>query len=384
MDKVTVEVSGPLTVKIQSIGGDLRMSGGKEKQLEAQAPEKGALVVEQSGDEINITCRSSCLVFLPADVRVVAEQVGGDARVTGLTNELMIKTVGGDLSLRRVGRSTFELVGGDLHARKVSGDLTIDRVGGDVVAERVDGDIRLRTVGGDLILRKVNGLVEASIGGDASLSLTSIADTRSVVSAGGDLSCRLPGDASATVTVRAGGDMVLPLDVDCESTDESTILRLGEGEATIDLTAGGDLWLQAGTSEADYTADLVGSVIGEVDARIAEMEARFNAIGAGIYAFDAERIGERVRRSVERARRKAVKAQARAEKQVTKIDRARARAARRSAKFKHGYRVTFGPGGPREHVASEEERLAVLRMLEQDKISVEEAEELLKTLGGES
>jgi hypothetical protein len=384
MDKVKIEVSGALTVIIQSIGGDLRMSGGKGNQFEAQAPEEGALQVEPDGDKIVITCRSSCLMFLPADTRVEAEQIGGNARVTGINNELMIKTAGGDLSLRRVGRSTFELVGGDLHARNVSGDLTVDRVGGDVVAESVKGDAHLRTIGGDLVLRKVEGTVETSVGGDASLALASIGGTQSVIQAGGDISCWLPEDASATVTVRAGGDMALPTDIERESSDEETILRLGEGEATIELSAGGDLWLQVGTRELDFTDDMVGNVIGDVDARIAEMEARFNAIGAGIYAFDAERIGERVRRSVERARRKAVKAQAQAEKQVAKLEKARARAARKVAESKRRHKITFSAHEPREPVVSEEERLAVLRMLEKGMISVDEAEELLEALGGEA
>jgi hypothetical protein len=384
MDKVKIDVSGPLTVRIQSIGGDLRMSGGKGNQFEAQAPEEGALQVEPDGDEIGVTCRSSCLMFLPAETRVEAEQIGGDARVTGIINELMIKTARGDLSLRRVGRSTFELVGGDLHARKVSGDLTVDRVGGDVVAESVEGDTRLRTVGGDLVLRRAGRVVEASVGGDASLALSSIAGTKSVIQAGGDVSCWLPEDASATVIVRAGGDMALPSDIERERSDEGTILQLGEGEATIELSAGGNLWLHVGTRELDFTGDLVGNIIGDVDARIAEMEARFNAIGAGIYTFDAERIGERVRRSVERARRKAVRAQAKAEKHVAKLEKARARAARKVAKSKRRQTITFGVHEPHEPVVSEEERLAVLRMLEKGMISVDEAEELLKTLGGES
>jgi DNA invertase Pin-like site-specific DNA recombinase len=103
------------------------------------------------------------------------------------------------------------------------------------------------------------------------------------------------------------------------------------------------------------------------------MEARFNAIGAGMYTFDAERIGERVRRSVERARRKAVKAQERASKRAEKYARKHDR--KRS--------ITIGGPEPSGPVVSEEERMSVLRMLEQGKISVEEAEKLLKTLGGE-
>ena len=171
MEKVRLEVGDRLKVYIKSIGGDLRLAGRNGTVFEAQAPLRGDLHVDQDGDRVSVSCRSSCLLFMPAGSPVEAEQIGGEARITGLSNDLMIKTVGGDLSLRRVGRSTFELIGGDLHARKVSGDLTIDRVGGDAVVEQVQGNIRLRTVGGDLRLQRVEGIVEASIGGHASVDI---------------------------------------------------------------------------------------------------------------------------------------------------------------------------------------------------------------------
>jgi hypothetical protein len=167
--------------------------------------------------------------------------------------------------------------------------------------------------------------------------------------------------------------MAMPAEVERVSENGATVIRLGDAKAAIELTAGGDLWLRVGKMEMDFAEDFVGSVMGEVDARLAEMEARFNAIGAGMYTFDAERIGERVRRSVERARRKANKAQERAAKRAEKYA------------HKHGRRhsITIGGLEPRETRVSDEERLTVLRMLEQGKISVEEAENLLKTLGGE-
>lgn len=373
METIKLEVGESPKVKITAIGGDLRLSGRHDTQFEAQAPERGTLTVDQDGDQIQVACRSGCLIFLPAAAKVEVEQVGGDARVIGLTSELMIKTVGGDLSLRRVARSTFELIGGDLHARQVNGDLTVDRIGADAVAEKVEGDVRLRSVGADLVLHKVTGTVDATVGGDASLSLSPQTGSSSVVTAGGDLSCRLPEDVSAKITMTAGGDMAMPTEVERLSENGKTVIRLGEAEASIELTAGGNLWLRVGKRDMDFAEDFVGSVMGELDARLAEMEARFNAIGAGMYTFDAERIGERVRRSVERARRKAVKAQARAAKRAERYAR------------KHGRTHTITIGGPKPSgpAVSDEERMAILRMLEQKKISVEEAEQLLKTLGGE-
>jgi hypothetical protein len=364
MEKVRLEVVDGLKVYIKSIGGDLRLTGGEGTVFEAQAPDGGDLQVDQEGDRVTVSCRSGCIVFMPAGSPVEAEQIGGEARITGLSNDLMIRTVGGDLSLRRVGRSTFEIIGGDLHARKVSGDLTIDRVGGDAAVMRIQGNIRLRAVGGDLRLHRVEGIVEASVGGDATLAFTPQAGTQSSMHAGGDLSFHLPEESSVKVTLRAGGNLRLPEGMLFESTNGVTTINLGKGEAALNLSAGGDLWLRSGDVQ---DADMVGDVMFDVDA---EMEASLNAMGAGMFAFDAERIGERVRRSVARAQRKAT--------------RAHQRATERIPRPKHRRGFTFGDFGAEQPSISGEERLAILRMVEKGTITVEQAENLLKALEGEA
>lgn len=371
MERITLEVSEKLKVQIESIGGDLRISGRKGLKFEAQAPDDGELKVKQEGDQITVSSRAGCLIYLPSVARIEAEQIGGDARITGLSAELMIRSIGGDLSLSRVGRSTFEMVGGDLTVRKMTGDLTVDRVGGDAVVEKVEGEIRLRAIGGDLLLRKVSGLVDASVGGDASVEIRPEVEKRSLVVTGSDLACRLPDEASAIVKMQAGGDLIKPTDLETEETDEGTVLRLGEGEGVIELTSGGDLWLRVGEREVLYTDELLGDIESQVEANVAEVEARIAAMVEGAYSFDAERIGERVRRSVARARRKA--------------ERARRRAVRHADAESHHHRQSIQIGGfeADEPAVSEEERMTILRMVEQGKIGVEDAEKLLKALEGE-
>ena len=58
MEKVKMEVGEAPTVNIESIGGDLRLTGRNETHFEAQAPEKGSLSVEQEDNQISVNCRS--------------------------------------------------------------------------------------------------------------------------------------------------------------------------------------------------------------------------------------------------------------------------------------------------------------------------------------
>jgi len=283
----------------------------------------------------------------------------------------MIRTIGGDLSLRRVGAASFETIGGDFQSRQIEGNLSVDRIGGDAVIQRVNGDIHLRGVGGDLMLNDAAGQVNAVVGGDAIVTLAAPEGAQSKVRAGSDLSCRIPPESSVNLSISAGGDLDYPSGVEARQQGEGVAFQLGDGEADIELSAGGDLCLQTGLRHDDSEEDWVGEILTEVDAKLAEVEARFNVMGTGMYGFDADRIGERVRRAVRRAERKAI-----------------GKEKRGAAKVKRETDSSFswkGPGfGDAEEPATDEERLTILRMVEEGKVSVSEAEALLKALEGES
>jgi hypothetical protein len=82
MEKVILDVGETPTIIIKAIGGDLRISGRDGGQLEAQAPEKGELKVEEKKKGVEISCRSGCLLFLPKGSRIEAGDIGGDGRIT--------------------------------------------------------------------------------------------------------------------------------------------------------------------------------------------------------------------------------------------------------------------------------------------------------------
>ena len=371
MEKVTLEIGENPLVKISTIGGDLRLSGRGEPILEVQAPDKGKLQVDEIVDGVKICANSGCIIFLPKGARLEVGEVGGDCRVTDLRNEFMIRTIGGDLSLRRVGAGTFEMIGGDFQGRQIEGDLTVDRIGGDAVIQKVNGDIHLRGVGGDLMLNDAAGQVNAFVGGDALVTLATPEGSHSKVQTGSDLSCRIPPDSSVNVSLSAGGDLDYPSGVESRQEGEGVAFQLGNGEADIELSAGGDLCLQTGLRDADSAEDWVGEILTEVDAKLAEVEARFSVMGAGMYGFDADRIGERVRRAVRRAERKA-------------SGKIRRKAAKKMRKLDSSFAWTVSGFGETTEPATDEERLTILRMVEEGKVSVSEAEALLKVLEGES
>ncbi len=381
METIVFDVGEQPKVKFLSIGGDLRLSGRDSTQFEAKAPTGSELVGEKTDEWIEIKCNSDCLVFLPRESIIQGETVGGDVRATNIAGELMIRMIGGDLSLRSIGKATVETVGGDLHVRKATSDLSIDQTGGDAMIDRISGDVRLRSVGGDLSLRRVDGLVETTVGGDAALSFTTLGEDKISINAGGDLSCHLPEDASAEVHINAGGEVhVSKTSLEEMRSEGKVVHKFGEGEVEIQLNAGGDVWVGGVEGSADLDFASLGSTIAErveseIEAGMAEMEASLEAMGAGLGAFESDRIGEHVRRAVSRARRNAARAKRKAEKAKYK-----ARKTSRRRRMQVDFDVDLG--GRNKRVVSDEERLAILRMLEKGNITVDEAENLLQALEG--
>lgn len=376
MQTQNFEVGPNPFVKIEAVRGDLRLSGRQGGQLEVKAY-SDEVNIDQDGDSFTIHCPSDCLIFLPSESRIEGDSIGGDVRATNIRGEMSLGTVGGDLSLRSFGKTECETIGGNFLARKGTGDIHITRIGGDAVIDRISGSVSLNTVGGDLRLGRVDGDVDVSAGGDTSITFTTLEAEKVSANAGGDLFCSLPKDASAKVTLSSGGEAFLPEGMMSEGTGGEHVFTLGDGGTEVDIFAGGDLWFQVGESSdfvsfADLGESIASRVESDLEAGIAEMEARLEALDAGLGTFSSERIGEQVRRAVTRARRKAERGRRHA-------SQAREHAFRK----RHSIHLDLGKLSGEKQAVSEDERLSILRMLEKGTVTVEEAEKLLQALEGE-
>jgi len=346
-------------IRLAAIGGDLRVGPAEGAAVELLSAE-GAQVEEIEGG-LQIECGGDCALLVPPGTNLEAQGVGGDAAISGVEGELLLRTIGGDLRLTRVGKTSVESVAGDLLARALSGALMADRVGGEVRLEGARGDVYLRSVGGDLRLGGLGGSLQSTIGGDAALDLQPPAGSRSMVRAGGDVRCTLPEGASVRVQLAAGGDVRLAVPVECEETDGVCEIRLGAAEADLELNAGGDISLRCGRdSWGSVNVDLgdtIAAALGfEIGTRMADLELKLNGLG-GQLDLDSGWIGRRIRQAMQRAHRKAERARRWAET---------AKAA--------------SPRPGEDDLTSDEERMLVLRMLEQGKLSVDQADNLLQAL----
>lgn len=348
-------------VRVERVRSDLRVVGAQTERVTLQGGADGAAKVEHNDSLIVLRAPRSLRLRVPHAATLEIGHIGGDLQIEGVSGEIHLGKVGGDASLKECGGVVADRVGGDVLIRQVSAAISLKAVGGDVLLNGSESGVKVLGAGGDASLRGLPGPIDAAVGGDVHLVLSEGLRGNVDLQVGGDVFCRLPGGASARVELSAGGDLQVDPPVDVDSEWGGMDFELGAGEYDVRIDAGGDLWMGIGEeAEAEVDLDSLGSrMASKVGEKIAEMEAALSAMGAEMGAVSGERIAERVQRIVDRA--------------------VRDTGPRGMPKGLKEALEGLGSGARAEPV-TDEERLKILQMLEQKKINVEEAEQLLEAL----
>jgi len=323
--------------------------------------------------------------------------VHGDVGVEQLDGPFTVTETHGDLHLKQVATARIGSVHGDVHAREIAADLEMGVVSGDVRLRNVAGVVTLEQAQGDFRGRELlSGLTAHQVQGSLSLKTAVTPGCTYSARAQGDISARFPSETSARFTLSAEGDLsVKGLEVE-EQEAGQYVGQVGEGEAEVTLEAGGSLSVKVpGTEdEHEHTWGFSMEALGaEIEAELAAHMDEFN--GGQMVTREIERAMRQVHREIakaqERAQRAAEHAQERARQAEERARKAQEKALERAKRFQAKVDFDWQPrdrGRVRSHRdrpvkrgPSGEEQVTILSMLQAGKISVEEAEQLLKALG---
>jgi len=436
MDKQSITTGATPTVVIEQVQGDLRLKGHADLEVTAKASAAEELFLEQRDEEIYIRSESDLSVRVPLEAHVRVQTVHGEATIKALDGQLEIDTVHGNLSLRGVGPAQVNIVHGELAARNIAGDFSISSVQGNSEVRDVQGNFNVSgLIHGNLRLDDVDGDVRAASDGNLTLRLDPAPGQTYELRSNGNIFCRLSEDSSVELCVPKANKVIVNLPGLQASAPIQTpyALTLGDGDSELTLNAEGNVIIDSHApdwsmddfdveidAEMDGMADAIGQQIEQqVEAQMRMMEEQLNAQMATLTSRmsatqmsdqQVRRIEERARQASERATSMAQERMRRAQERIElklaaaqrKIEQKSRAAERRSrtGKFAHeghaghpstGRRTSWGiptpppsptPPTPPTDPVSEEERLMILRMLEQKKISMEEAETLLSALEG--
>ncbi|MGE5250790.1 MAG: SHOCT-like domain-containing protein [Bacteroidota bacterium] len=351
-------------IVLETVAGDLSVVGWEGEAVSIRADED-ALRLTQDGERVLVSCTDDLSLRVPRQASLVIQNVGGDMALRAVEGDLEIGQLGGDASIREISSATIASIRSDLSLRAARGNLSIKSVGGDASIREVQGSLLLESVGDDLVLRDVRGDLEANAGEDVVISLSPQPGRKYVVNAGDDIMLVLPSDADATLTLSADEIYVNWPGVPSEDGAASRTITLGKGAASVALSAGGELRVSS-QERAQGSPEEFGNFAG--------MMFDWSEFGS--------QLGVHISRSVEQATRRAAEQAERAARRAEAKLRSRSRGRVNMGRWDWNIdSSSITPPAPREPV-SEEERLAILKMLAEKKITAAEADKLLAALEG--
>jgi hypothetical protein len=406
MEQQILTIKPASKIIIGTVPGDLRVRGWEQTELSAKTDGSELTITDNDG-LVEIVCDGDLILSLPQQAGLQVEKVEGDLNVRGLLGTVSVKGTENDCAISHAGALDLEAVGGDLILRHASGAVHAKNIGGDASIRHAHSNVELDNVGSDLYLRDVRGSVRATVGEDIVAYIEPVADSTYNLVSGKDIVLRLPANVDLQINATAGRQirvMLSGLVEDAFSGVYST--TFGNGSSKASLTAGsgilltnrGDEWearVDFDVDDGSFVWEKFANMGVDIGARMADMGVRMGEKGAEIGNRVAERMAnvnirsERVRERAEAAARRAeLKAQAavrRAEHKLHQSDRKLLEIERRSRRWN----ITMEgrptpptpPKAPKSPIA-EEERLAILRMLADRKITAEQAEKLLAALEG--
>jgi hypothetical protein len=428
MSKITLETKSAPNILITAVNGELSVRGWDRDQVMAKNGDDEEIILVEENDLIRLESPVACQLYVPHGASIQAKSISGDALFKNLEGRLSIDNVGGSLVIRDISSTEIDQVAGELSARRIRGDLRVQRVGSSAIVKDLDGQFASEGIGGQLYLRDVSGGISVSIGGNANLRLAPVPWQAYSIKAGGNLRCQVPADFTGEVTFSSGSQNIqirLPDRKELVKSVDHTLV-LGEDGVKMLLSAGGSVELRSYSSDqvafqdidVDFgkeLGDLADEIASDISSQIetqmnmleSHLDLQLNQIGktvrsAGLSAERAEQIRLKIESAKERAASKAQSAAKRAqlklEKKLASAQRkaerkskaAAVRTARRERK-KHSSESSwtvrsspsFTPSQPKvDDPVTADERLMILKMLQDKKISAEDAEKLLVALEG--
>lgn len=371
-------------IALQETPAGLSLTG--EGDLVVSVPRRTPIILAQQSGDVSLVGLAGTiqggevaggLSLVDLAGPVTLEVVRGDMAVRTLGAPLSVREVNGDVSIRGAQAITFGTIHGDLSARAIDGAATIGPVMGDASLRGVQGDLTIEQVHGDCALADLRGLNAVSVADDIRLS-GSLAAGKHIFSAESSITLNWPIDAPLNLTATAPR-IINRLDLlETASSGDTLTGRLGQGNVFVTLIARDRIALKPEKPEAargmefGFESSMAGlgeMITTEINARLAELTTRLGPELSTHAEERAERIADRVQRAMDKAMRKMDLTLQRAERQRS----------RHTPPTPPRPPVPPTPPTPPK-ADTTQEQFAILKMLQEGKISVEEANKLLDTL----
>ena len=409
MAEKTISTSLSPEIYFEKVEGNLELTGWDRSAVHISTS-AGEPEYQEIQDCVHIHCLGNCLVRLPYGATVHIDHMQGNLSCKQLEDNLYINQLAGNAELRNIATVEIGEIQGNLSGKQISGGLKANRIRGGAELRSIQGKCMLVQVDGNIDLREIENDLQAKAGGNIRLRLGNDLAANYQVEAGGWVSCRLPEESDATITLAScSNEIKLYKPNGAVRIDQpSYVITLGNGISMLNISAAGSIQLSLGTREpsdwqghssafqmpggsssvfsAEKIARQVEEQIGnqmeminrQVNSQLSHLQTMLES--SDLPSDEKEKILQRAQQSSERiaarAQEKMRRGQEKLERKLEKMPPGATPSSRR------GWAFSPLPTPSTQSSVSDEERLLILRMLEQKKITIQEAEKLLSALEG--
>lgn len=359
-------------IVVEKCGGNLEVRGWSREETVIEYSDRETDVETVEGS-LKISTDSSLSLRVPEESTISIVDTEGNVRLKEVNTALNIGNVGGTLMVRRVPSLQLGNVGGHLVLRDVEGDFNFQAVGGNITLRDVRGPVIGEGVDGHLVAKTTPaGAKIERVGGNLVMKTDLKPETSYEFNCDGSAEITVPESADVRFIVNADGTIKADTNFQTVLEGRQRIFLNGNGSSVFKLSAGGSVRIK---QRSIYRTDEdlpegFEDFSEEIEEAMSHLDLQFESIEAQLERIP-DHIRGRVERKLEAARRHVIDAQRRASRTVE-----------RATRDLHNPSVGFASTvEPREPV-SEEERMMILQMLEDGKITVKEAHKLLEALEG--
>lgn len=381
MEIKTIELQEPAKISV-SVDGNLYLRSWEKSEIQVQGSDLDKISLVNLSNEIEILHEDDLLISLPSESRLNLLKVGGNAYLSGELEWVEIGKIDGNLTLQNVKNVKAGQIGGNCKIDGLSSGFSIDSIGGNLKGIYISEAFVCEHVGGNVSLFAVKGATKISAGGNMKVQLAELGGDIQL-QAGGTIHLFIPEDPDARFDLYNSGDSVeVGIGGKIQKLRSATFKSIyREGKNLIKLTAGGRIKL-FDHSSGQVNPDDFYSGAEKLGQKFEEKfkNGDFNSF-QNFIDFDLNQLDSLINENVER---------------ITKLTEQRVKEAFEkigsSSDWKDfarsNWSETFREQADafdqqkKKPRASEDEKLTVLKMLQEKKINAEEAEKLLKALEG--
>lgn len=361
-------------IMIEQCGGNLEIRGWSREETVIEYEDREADIESVEGT-VKLSTDNSCAMRVPEAGTVSINNVDGNLKIKEVDSALNINHVGGTAIIRKVQTLHVGGIDGHLMVREVEGDFNFNHVGGNATLRDVHGMLTGESIDGHLVAKSINGGANIQhIGGNLAIKTDFKAETHYEFRSDGSVEIAVPEAADVRFQVEADGSIKADTNFQTILEGRQRIFVAGSGATTFKIIAGGSVRIKQRSmyrSEEDFP-DGFEDFNEQMEDALSQLDIQFESIEAQLDRIP-DHIRGRVSRQLDAARRRVMDAQRHATRTVER--------ATRDIGTNPSVYVDFAGGQPSDPV-SEDERMMILQMLEDGKITVQEAQKLLEALEG--